>query len=67
MRNDHEFFACTSIAFLNDFAPYEPFSRNNIYQHQPEYYHYLDNLFQTGRDPYMIERCLFSDFIDYLY
>lgn len=50
MTNEVEFFACTASVFLVDFEEFQPFNRDNIFQHQPDYYRYLIKIF--GMNPY---------------
>ena len=68
MTNQFEFFACTAMAFLNDYAPYEPFGRRNICKYQPDYYLYLQGIFGTKHDDIdIVERSLLSNAADNLY
>jgi|GEM_PF-6726911 len=66
--NQREFFACTAMAFLDDFAPYEPFTRANISKYQPNYYLYLQTIFGTRHDDkQVIEWSSLSSTFDQLY
>ncbi|MBX9743407.1 MAG: hypothetical protein K2W99_07730 [Chthoniobacterales bacterium] len=65
-HNPAEFFAFTATAFLLDcIGGQEAFHRENILQHQPEYYHYLQKLFSGEKNPYSIG-CSASIFVLFL-
>ena len=66
MTNEYEFFACTATAFLVDFELFQPFNRDNVFQHQPEYYHYLQNLFGINPHNMYVDK-ISSPSIDSLY
>jgi hypothetical protein len=49
LRNEEEFFAVTASIFLYGKDTYEPFTRAQLKEKQPDYYNYLVWLF--GFDP----------------
>jgi hypothetical protein len=50
LTNVREFFAVTSSIYLYGNIPRPPFSREKLLQTQPDYYHWLAELFDDGKE-----------------